>query len=216
MQKKKWKPSEHYKIVLNIHTGMFFASISLFNSLPQSVSSCSSKHSFVKAFDRYFASDKFSFGISWVFLVFLELSFSPPPPPPNLSLSFSIFFLTFSSPLFNEHLNISQLVLFGNPCSVYIIAIIIFLLSPVDRLNLVTVMKFRILKEKQQLSLCVDLSPIARFCSTLCWRRNRTNVASEARPRFSTLSLYVDHVTSGLTTVSRRSPFFFSPWSFCC
>ena len=49
---------------------------------------------------------------------------------------------------------------------------------------------------------------LERFCSTLSWRRNRTNVAFEARPRFSTLSWYVNHVTSGLTTVSRRSPFF--------
>ena len=56
---------------------------------------------------------------------------------------------------------------------------------------------------------------LERFCSTLSWRRNRTNVAFEARPRFSTLSWYVNHVTSGLATVSRRSPFFFSPWSFC-
>ena len=56
---------------------------------------------------------------------------------------------------------------------------------------------------------------IARFCSTLSWQRNRTNVASEVRPRFSTLYWYVNHVTSGLATVSRRSRFFFSPWSFC-
>ena len=49
---------------------------------------------------------------------------------------------------------------------------------------------------------------LARFCTTLSWRRNRTNVASEARPRFSTLSWYVNHVTSGLATVSRRSRFF--------
>ena len=49
---------------------------------------------------------------------------------------------------------------------------------------------------------------IERFCSTLSWRRNRTNVASEARPWFSTLSWYVNHVTSGLATVSRRSQFF--------
>ena len=51
-------------------------------------------------------------------------------------------------------------------------------------------------------------SVIERFCSTLSWQRNRTNVAFEARPRFSTLSWYVNHVTSGLATVSRRSPFF--------
>ena len=55
---------------------------------------------------------------------------------------------------------------------------------------------------------------IERFCSTLSWRRNRTNVVSEARPRFSTLSWYANHVTSGLATVSRRSQFYFSPWSF--
>ena len=48
---------------------------------------------------------------------------------------------------------------------------------------------------------------IERFCSTSSWRRNRTNVASEARPRFSTLSWYVNHVNSGLATVSRRSWF---------
>ena len=40
-----------------------FSAISLNNSLPQSVSSCSSKHSFVQASDRHFASDKFSFDI---------------------------------------------------------------------------------------------------------------------------------------------------------
>ena len=56
--------------------------------------------------------------------------------------------------------------------------------------------------------VCVSLLTIERFCSTLSWRRNRTNVAFEARPRFSTLSWYVNHVTSGLATVSRRSPFF--------
>ena len=49
---------------------------------------------------------------------------------------------------------------------------------------------------------------LARFCSTLSWRRNRTTVASEARPRFSTLSWYVNHVSSGLATVSRRSRIF--------
>ena len=49
---------------------------------------------------------------------------------------------------------------------------------------------------------------LERFCSTLSRRRNRTDVASEARPRFSTLSWYVNHVNSGLATVSRRSPFF--------
>ena len=48
---------------------------------------------------------------------------------------------------------------------------------------------------------------LERFCSTLSWRRNRTNVASEVRPRFSTLSWYVNHVNSGLATVSRRSRF---------
>ena len=64
------------------------SAISLYNSLPQSVSFCSSKHSgFAQAVDRHFAADKFSFGISWVFLVlflfffliFLAFSFSPPP-----------------------------------------------------------------------------------------------------------------------------------------
>ena len=55
----------------------------------------------------------------------------------------------------------------------------------------------------------VDLTEIIeRFWSTSSWRRNRTNVASEARPRFSTLSWYVNHVTSGLATVSRRGRFF--------
>ena len=56
---------------------------------------------------------------------------------------------------------------------------------------------------------------LARFCSTLSWRRNRTNVASEVRPRVCTLSWYVNHVDSGLTTVPRRSRSFLSPWSFC-
>ena len=38
----------------------------------------------------------------------------------SLSLSFSIYFLLiFSSPLFKESLNISQFVLFGNPCKTY-------------------------------------------------------------------------------------------------
>ena len=40
------------------------SAISLYNSLPQSVSSCSSKHSFAQALNHHFASDKFSFGIS--------------------------------------------------------------------------------------------------------------------------------------------------------
>ena len=44
------------------------SAISLYNSLPQSVSSCSSKISFEQALDRHFASDKFS-------LVFLEFFF---------------------------------------------------------------------------------------------------------------------------------------------
>ena len=39
------------------------SAISLYNSLPQSVSSCSSKHSFAQALNHHFASDKFSFGI---------------------------------------------------------------------------------------------------------------------------------------------------------
>ena len=55
---------------------------------------------------------------------------------------------------------------------------------------------------------CLVQLSIARFCSTLSWRRNRTNVASEARPRFSMLSSNVNHITSGLATVSRRSRFF--------
>ena len=45
----------------------------------------------------------------------------------------------------------------------------------------------------------------ARFRSTLSWRRNRTNVASEARSRFSTLSWYIN---PALATVSRRCRFF--------
>ena len=56
-------------------------------------------------------------------------------------------------------------------------------------------------------SAFAELSIIERFCSTSSWRRNRTYVASEARPRFSTLSWYVNHVNSGLATVSRRSRF---------
>ena len=77
------------------------SAISLYNSLPQSVSSCSSKHSFAQALNHHFASDKFSFGISWVFWVFFlsfflffVLSLSP---PLSLSLSLSrfIFFLFF-------------------------------------------------------------------------------------------------------------------------
>ena len=42
----------------------------------------------------------------------------------------------------------------------------------------------------------------------LSWRRNSTNVASEARSQFSTFSWYVNHVRSGLATVSRRSRIF--------
>ena len=52
-----------------------------------------------------------------------------------------------------------------------------------------------------------NLKWIARFCSTLSWRRNRTSVASEVRPGFSTLSWYVNH-DSSLATVSRRRQFF--------
>ena len=107
------------------------SAISLYNSLPQSVSSCSSKHSFAQALNHHFASDKFSFGISWVFeyffclffFVFRTFSFSTSfslSLSLSLSLSFSIYFLLiFSSPLFKESLNISQFVLFGNPCKTY-------------------------------------------------------------------------------------------------
>ena len=75
------------------------SAISLYNSLPQSVSSCSSKHSFAQALNHHFASDKFSFGISWVFeffsVFFFVLSLSPP-----LSLSLSLFLDLFSSYFF--------------------------------------------------------------------------------------------------------------------
>ena len=68
--------------------------------------------------------------------------------------------------------------------------------------------KMAAITKSGQLCCCAPLAVLERFCSTLSWRRNRTNVASEARPRFSTLSWYVNHVTSGLATVSRRSRFF--------
>ena len=49
---------------------------SLFNSLPSSVVSCSSKIGFTRALDRHFSSDKFSFGLSWPsFLSFFLFSF---------------------------------------------------------------------------------------------------------------------------------------------
>ena len=55
------------------------------------------------------------------FFLFFVLSLSPPLSLSlSLSLSFSIYFLLiFSSPLFKESLNISQFVLFGNPCKTY-------------------------------------------------------------------------------------------------
>ena len=56
--------------------------------------------------------------------------------------------------------------------------------------------------------VCNTVMSTARFSSTLPWLRNRTNVASEAWARFSMLSWYVNHVNSGLATVSRRSRFF--------
>ena len=40
------------------------STIALFNSLPSSVFSCSSKSGFTHALDRHFSSDKFSFGLS--------------------------------------------------------------------------------------------------------------------------------------------------------
>ena len=52
------------------------STIALFNSLPSSVVSCSSKSGFTRALDRHFSSDKFSFGLSW----------------PSFFLSFSFFF----------------------------------------------------------------------------------------------------------------------------
>ena len=53
-----------------------FSSVALFNSLPSSVVSCSSKSGFTRALDRHFSSDKFSFGLSWPsFLSFFLLSF---------------------------------------------------------------------------------------------------------------------------------------------
>ena len=41
------------------------ASLVLFNSLPASVTSCSSKPAFLSALDKYFLPDKFNFGLSW-------------------------------------------------------------------------------------------------------------------------------------------------------
>ena len=49
----------------------------------------------------------------------------------------------------------------------------------------------------------------SRFCSTLSWWRNRTNVASEARPRLSTFSWYVNNVNSGIATALDVAEFFF-------
>ena len=40
------------------------ASLALFNSLPASVTSCSSKSAFLSALDKYFLPDKFNFGLS--------------------------------------------------------------------------------------------------------------------------------------------------------
>ena len=130
------------------------SAISLYNSLPQSASSCSSKHSFAQALDHHFASDKFSFGISWVFLIFFlfwffVLSLFPPslflslslPLSLSLSLSLSLtlflhlFLLTFSSP---ESLNISQLVYYLVILVKYITIIIItlfFVLLPSENKN---------------------------------------------------------------------------------
>ena len=98
------------------------SAISLYNSLPQSVSSCSSKHSFAQALNHHFASDKLFFFLSFLFF-FRTFSFSTSfslSLSLSLSLSFSIYFLLiFSFPLFKESLNISQFVLFGNPCKTY-------------------------------------------------------------------------------------------------
>ena len=41
------------------------ASLALFNSLPASATSCSSKPAFLSALDKYFLPDKFNFGLSW-------------------------------------------------------------------------------------------------------------------------------------------------------
>ena len=40
------------------------ASLAIFNSLPASVTSCSSKPAFLSALDKYFLPDKFNFGLS--------------------------------------------------------------------------------------------------------------------------------------------------------
>ena len=98
------------------------STIALFNSLPSSVVSCSSKSGFTRAQDCHFSSDKFSFGLSWPSFFFFKF----------FLFFFCFFFLLFSFLLYplyllsifvlssKELLHISlQRVLLGNPCKTY-------------------------------------------------------------------------------------------------
>ena len=65
-QSTKVSISTCFSSLFNVSTSQKFlpASIELFNSLPASVSSCSSRDSFLFALDRHFSKDIISFGLT--------------------------------------------------------------------------------------------------------------------------------------------------------
>ena len=91
------------------------STIALFNSLPSSVVSCSSKSGFTRALDRHFSSDKFSFGLSW---------------PSFLSSSSFCFFASFFFSFLSFcTLFISSLYLFSLPRNFFTLVFIVYYLA---------------------------------------------------------------------------------------
>ena len=93
------------------------STIALFNSLPSSVVSCSSKSGFTRALDRHFSSDKFSFGLSW----------------PSFRSFFLFFFCFFFSSLFFPSVPSlspgSSLYLFSLPRNFFTLVFIVYYLA---------------------------------------------------------------------------------------